>query len=215
MGALAWVPPPCQVHRQSFNAQIWVEFIVEGGARDPDLSAKGEVFPIGADGKPTFRPSLAWYMAQVDMRNALTFRVVDAKTMTRDHDLVMAMRMEGCFAEIYELERFPFDQQGLTVMINFNCRVGGPLPMEISVAENCKVVLSCVRVCPPSKEWEVAPELSMRAFNLGAEDGVDRIFPAISFTAMVRRRPFFYVVNLTVPMGADQRSDRSSSTAAL
>lgn len=188
------------IHQQCFAAQIWVEWVVRGGASDPDLSAKGSVFPI-VDGKPTFKPSLDWFMEQVDMRNAFTYHLVDGKTMKRGEDLVMALRLEGTFGEIFELAEFPFDQQGLSIVLNFNCRVGGPLKIDLAVAPDCKVVLSCIRVCPPTKEWSVASELRTRVHNLGEEDGDERVFPAITFTACVSRRPFFYVVNLCVPMG--------------
>ena len=54
------------VHSQTFKAQVWMEFVVSGGARDPYLSAKGNDFPVDENGNPTFKPPLGWYMAQVD-----------------------------------------------------------------------------------------------------------------------------------------------------
>ena len=189
------------VQMLTFQAQIWVEFTIRGGAHDARLSAGGVVFPMGADGKPTFRPSAEWYMAQVDFRNAHSFKVVDAKCMKRGDDLVLAMRYEGAFAEVYELEDFPFDKQGLTVMLNFNCRVGGPLPMELVVSPTCKLTLSCINLCPPAREWLVAQKVSINSFNMGEEYGTDRVFPAISVTAQVKRKPLYHVLNLAVPMG--------------
>ena len=53
------------IANQSFHATIWVPFIVEGGALDKNLTAKGAIFPIGEDGKPTFKPSAEWFLAQV------------------------------------------------------------------------------------------------------------------------------------------------------
>ena len=53
------------------------------------------------DGKPTFKPSLAWFAAQVDVRNALHHRVVDSKVTKRGDDLVLAMRIDGTFHEMY------------------------------------------------------------------------------------------------------------------
>ena len=66
-----------------------MEFVIHGGAHDPHLSVDGSVFPF-ENGKPTFKPSAAWYMEQVDYRNALNFRTVDAKIMKRGDDLIMA-----------------------------------------------------------------------------------------------------------------------------
>ena len=189
------------VQKLTFQAQIWIEFTIRGGALNADLSADGAVFPMGEDGKPTFRPSAGWYMEQVDFRNAHSVKVVDAKCMKRGDDIVLAMRYEGAFAEVYELEDFPFDQQGLTIMLNFNCRVGGPLPMELVVSPRCKMTLSCIDVCPPAREWIVSRKVSIHTFKMGEEYGTDRVFPALSVTAQVERKPMYHVLNLAMPMG--------------
>ena len=189
------------VQKSSFQAQIWVEFTIRGGALDADLSKEGAVFPIGEDGKPTFKPSAGWYMQQVDFRNAHSVKLVDAKWKWRGDDIVMAMRYEGAFAEVYELEDFPFDQQGLTIMLNFNCRVGGPLPMELVVSPRCKMTLSCIDVCPPAREWAVNTKMKLNSFVLGEDYDTDRVFPALSITAQVKRKPMYHVLNLAMPMG--------------
>ena len=215
------------VQNLSFKAQIWVKLVIAQGACDPqrahlipdDDNLEREVFPKGADGKPTFRPSAGWYMAQVDFRSALDFKKVDTKIKVAGDDLHMEMRYEGVFSETYELQDFPFDQQGLTINLNFNCRVGGPLPIELEVDEKCppRVSLSCIQVCRPAREWEFEEGLCIRAFELGGEgipeervtegthaqpqNKADRIFPAISFTAHVKRRPMYHVLNTVVPMG--------------
>ena len=50
------------------------QFVIPGGALDPHLRKEGEVFPMDDEGKPTYRPSAGWYMAQVDFRSALNFK---------------------------------------------------------------------------------------------------------------------------------------------
>jgi hypothetical protein len=189
------------VQKLTFQAQIWVEFTIRGGALDADLSADGAVFPMGADGKPTFRPSAGWYMQQVDFRNAHSVRVVDSKWRRAGDDILMAMRYEGMFSEEYQLDDFPFDQQGLTILLNFNCRVGGPLPIELVVSPTCKITLSCIDVCPPAREWTVNTKMKLNSFNLGEQYGSDRVFPTLSLTAQVKRKPMYHVLNLAVPMG--------------
>ena len=189
------------VQKLTFQAQIWFEFTIRGGALDANLSKEGAVFPIGEDGKPTFRPSAEWYMQQVDFRNAHSFKTVDAKCMQRGDDIMIAMRYEGAFTEIYELEDFPFDQQGLTIMLNFNCRVGGPMPIEMVVSPICKVTLSCIDVCPPAREWTVGKQVNTNCFNAGEEYGTDRVFPALTVTVQVERKPMYHILNLAMPMG--------------
>ena len=187
------------IQTQSFQAQLWTEFVIPGGAKDPDLSAKGEVFPFDPQtNKPTFKPSAGWYMAQIDSRNALSYKICDAKIMTRGDDLVMAVRVEGSFTEVFELAYYPFDVQGLTITLNFNARYHGPMPIDIQVAQNCHVAMTCVSLCPPAREWEVANELHVRSHLVGTGD---RQFPGISFTARATRQPFYHLVFLASPMG--------------
>ena len=187
------------VLHQSFQAQIWTEFVVPGGAKDPYLKAKGEVFPFdGESSKPLFRPSLGWYMAQADYRNALEYKIIDAKTMERGDDLVMAIRVNGTFTEIFELDDYPCDVQGLTTTLNFNCRYHGPMPINISVAEDAKITMTCLTLCPPSKEWDLSPELHVRSHLVGAGG---REFPGISFTARATRQPAYHITFLAAPMG--------------
>jgi hypothetical protein len=116
------------IANQSFNATIWMEFVIPGGALSESLSAghadrpPTQHFPCDPDtGKPTFMPSATWYMAQLDCRNALAWRLVDGKVMRRGDDLIMAVRVEGTFVEVFELNDYPFDSQGLTCTLNFKC----------------------------------------------------------------------------------------------
>lgn len=44
-------------HGQRFQATLWTEWAFHGGRHDADLSAEGSVFPMGPDGRPTYRPS--------------------------------------------------------------------------------------------------------------------------------------------------------------
>lgn len=126
------------------------------------------------------------YAAQVDCRNGLPgSRIIDNKVMKRGDDLVLALRMEGSFTEVFELADFPFDMQGLTISMVFNCRANGPLPIDITVDPQCSISLTCVHLCPPSKEYTLLTHLHVRAHLLGHSD--NRKFPGVSFTAQVKR----------------------------
>ena len=110
----------------------------------------------------------------------IRWRMVDGKVMTRGKDLIMAVKVEGTFIEVFELtdypfdsqvltpshsfsrhlppsshlllSDFPFDSQGLTCTLVFNCRSNGPMPMDIILETDCKVALTCMNLCPPIKE---------------------------------------------------------------
>ena len=184
------------IHGQRFSATLWMEFLIRGGRNDPDLTAKGSVFPIGPDGKPTFKPSAGWLMEQADFRNALSVRTIDNKVMMRGDDVVLVMRYEGVFTEIYELTDFPVDQQGLTITLNINCRTTGPMPVELFVGDECTLSMECAVLCPPARQWTLAPELRVLAHRIGSGD---RKFPALSFTARVYRMPRYFVLYMGAP----------------
>jgi len=53
----------------TFKAQVWLTFVLKGGALDDDLAQPGVVFPKDANGAPTFRPSAGWFAAQLHFCN--------------------------------------------------------------------------------------------------------------------------------------------------
>ena len=61
-----------------------------GGARDEHLSSDSRGFPVDALGTPTFRPSAAWFLDQVEFHNA-KFEVtqLDYRVVRMDDDLVL------------------------------------------------------------------------------------------------------------------------------
>lgn len=106
--------------------------------------------------------------------------------MFRGDDIILALRHEGTFTEIFELENYPCDQQALTITLNFNTRLTGPVPLELAIAEDCVVSMECVELCPPAKEWRPEREMLISPHVIGTGD---RQFPAVSFTAKVDRQP--------------------------
>lgn len=85
---------------QRFKAEFVVQFALEGGALDEHLVDPSADFPLDGFGRPTFRPSAGWYMAQVDFNNALSYTQLDARIATDGDDLIMNLRFEGTFSEI-------------------------------------------------------------------------------------------------------------------
>jgi hypothetical protein len=131
--------------KQTFKAQIFIQFRLSGCAKDKDLLAPPEydnhnhvIFPLdAATGKPTFRPPAVWYLDQLDFHNAYeraALSTLDSPKATVDgDDLLLAMRIEGEFLEPMELEDFPADEQPLHVRVVLNCRKEGAVPADIVV----------------------------------------------------------------------------------
>lgn len=88
---------------QRFHTEVVLQMAFKGGAKDEDLNKPDADFPLDAWNRPTFRPSAAWYMAQVDFNNAHEYTTLDAKIVTDGDDLLMNMRFEGVFSEISTL----------------------------------------------------------------------------------------------------------------
>ena len=148
---------------QTFAATLWLEFLIPGGALDPDLSAVGEQFPLDqTSGAPLYRPSAAWYLKRAGFRNALDFRVTDSKIMRRGDDLTMCLQVDGTFYEIFELQDFPFDVQGLTMTLIFNRYVAaraGPssCPCHTTRVRNALQHFPCPPPCAPDVECALVP----------------------------------------------------------
>ena len=85
---------------QRFRAEVVLQLAFEGGAKDEELNNPYAGFPLDSWNRPTFRPSAAWYMAQVDFNNAIEYKTLDAKIVPDGDDLLMNLRFEGVFSEI-------------------------------------------------------------------------------------------------------------------
>lgn len=85
---------------QRFKAELVVQLAFEGGATDPDLSRLDFAgFPLDGFGRPTFRPSAAWFMEQVDFNNALEYKTLDKKVFLSGDDVrARPTASRGCIA---------------------------------------------------------------------------------------------------------------------
>ena len=51
--------------------ELFVQGTFSDGAKDEALSSSSEVFPLDVVGRPTFRPSAKWFLAQCDFTTAV------------------------------------------------------------------------------------------------------------------------------------------------
>jgi hypothetical protein len=188
--------------RQVFTAQLYVTFCIPGGAEDPclcsELHKEKPAFPIGPDGKPTFRPPAGWYLNQLDFSNAVDVRLIDKAIMQSGSDLVLSARYQGTFSEALELERFPFDAQPLTISMVVNCRESGPVPVAIELDDLVAKSVDPRKSFALYQEWHLADLICVRVGRTSA-DIADRVFPQISFSFFVARRPGFVLTNVALP----------------
>lgn len=204
---------------QRFNAQIFVEFQFAGGKQDPDLwNDSGEDFPIGADGRPTFKPTAKWYFERIELCNHIagTAEKLEGNIYTHKDNVCYNVRWSADFFEELELANFPFDFQNLTIEFRCNVRKSSKMPCEFAISprlKTCGVVPTGFQV---RNKWKLlgrtadglaTPVDGRRDDEPGHIHVVcdwwglgDRMRPAVKFVATVYRRPAFYVVNVMVPM---------------
>jgi hypothetical protein len=181
---------------QTFYVQLFTVFSFPGGAHDAELAADSAEFPMGADGKPTFRPSAKWFAAQLDFNNAKHYDLLDSHVQAVGDDLHIKVRYEGIFYELMELWDFPFDTQHLTVSLCINCRTTGMTPVDLQLSKVCHT-----EVDPHSfnlhHEWKLGKHLRCKAGLSGLEE--ERKFPEMNITATVGRKPGFFIYNVMLP----------------
>ena len=86
----------------TFKAILWLEFSVRGAAKDADFMREGSVFPLDeSTGKPTFKPSVGWYIDKLEFANAERFTLLDTRTRTDGDDVYIMVRWEGVFRWVH------------------------------------------------------------------------------------------------------------------
>lgn len=185
------------IMEQKFHAEFVIQLSFDGGALDENLIREGNDFPLDGWGRPTFRPSAGWYMAQIDFNNALEYKTLDAKIMKDGDDMLMNLRFEATFAQTLELHDFPCDVQALTMSLAFNCRMTGMMPVEIVTSPELATGIANEGFVDWAT-WSLYPELEVKPGTVGTK--ADRMFPSIEIVAHIRRRPTFFILNVAAPV---------------
>ena len=94
---------------QTFRATLFIIIKISKGAFDGDLIKDYEGFPLDDNGRPTFRPSAKWYLAQITFPNGRDLKEIESKVTTAGDDLQLIKRIEGEFFKGFRLHSFPFD----------------------------------------------------------------------------------------------------------
>ena len=184
---------------QTFNASLFVQACLPGGNKDETLKKKDEGFPLDMYGRPTFHPSAAWYLTQVEFQvtpRPLSTRL--SSVATQGEDLMLNKRVDGAFFDEFAgLGRFPFDCQHLSMAFVVTCANEGPLPVELVLSSKIAVGLVKQEDFSARAMWTIGEELSLKLTTVGAS--ATRRFPALRIGVWVERKPFFYLVNVAMP----------------
>ena len=117
---------------QTFNASLFVQACLPGANKDATLKKTDAAFPLDMYGRPTFHPSAAWYLTQIEFQvtpRPLSVRL--SSVATQGDDLMLNKRVDGAFFDEFAgLGRFPFDCQHLSTAFVVTCANEGPLPVR-------------------------------------------------------------------------------------
>ena len=117
-------------------------------------------------------------------------------------DLIIQMRLEGTFHEDFELQAFPFDIQSFQCCIAINCRLGGKMPVHLSVDPKVDRGVE-TEGFQLGHEFKLAMNKDEKQGSQGVLGTVPyvygtggRKFPSLRITFAVQRRSDFYVKNI-------------------
>lgn len=119
------------------------------------------------------------------------------KTLVVGEDIQVIMRFSGTFSEPMELEEFPFDTQGLTISLAFNCRTTGMMPLAIVCSPALKADFA-EHAFAEAKSWRLHPRIKVTPDTKGID--ADHIFPCVDIQAHVSRRANFVMLNVALPV---------------
>ena len=186
----------------SFDIELFVQAAFVDGAKDPDLRAPSDKFPVDVLGRPTFRPSANWFLSQVDFTTLAKFPMHTrmSSVVTAGNDLQLNKKIAGSFYEDFDgLWAFPFDMQILTVNLVFTVANEGATPIDLAFAEKVDTSVVDQASFADKNAWHIANELHLELTSVVASSG--RTYPAMAISVRVYRRPFFFLINVAMPTG--------------
>lgn len=195
---------------QNFLCQLFMQFRIAGGAKNEALCADRynaitdePVWPVGPDGKPTFKPGIRWYLDRINFTNAMDRpEKLEAAVLDSGEDLIVNMRWVGRFTEAYELENFPFDSQALHIHMVAHTRLNGPMPMRMQHDSNMVRLVDPRNTFALHQQWCLVDALGVVAGQSDQfKSQADRDFATASISCFVTRRPGFVLANVVYPSG--------------
>ena len=178
-----------------FDMTFFVTLAFPGGATDEYLTSEIAEFPIGEDGKPTFRPSALWYSEQIDFNNGREVQQLGCKVLQEDGDLELRLYYSGKFHESLELQDYPFDDQYLTVSLCINCRRDGKMPVKFAISKHADITIDPSGFAPRAT-WRMDRSVLIYVDPMDGDasstprtrSSSSRQFPSINFSVHARRR---------------------------
>ena len=182
---------------QAFDAHIFFELAIRGGALDEHLMQDTEEFTYPY-------PSAKWFWhQQVDFSNSISHEVLESKVLQPkdSDDILCQLRVRGTFSETLEFSRFPLDFQDLTVTLEIKCAKEGPVPARIDIPEDVHASVRSQHFSM-ANVWMLSPVVRCSQGMAGVDLDTDRpkTYAALNCSAGVARLSLFYFANIIFPL---------------
>ena len=175
------------VATQSFRAQLFLELCVRDGANDPELVENAS----------------KWFVDRFEFQNMLEeYKDPEKYKRTDGDNLLLSTRIDAEFSAEFVLHEFPCDMQKCKIEFTINCSHKATHPAEIKVSKEHESKVN--GKFGPGNEWLLGPELIMWAGRSKPNEGSakNKTYPRLEITALLKRRPWYYVTNVFWPMSA-------------
>jgi len=188
-----------ELKRQTFDMDLFVQATFVGGAKDEHLRRPSAAWPIDAWGRPTFRPSAEWYLAQVEFHGTSMLQTRTSSVVTAGDDLQLNKKVKGTIFEEFDgLGAFPFDSQKLSARFVVNCANEGKTPVVVVKSEKLKPFVVDQSQFSGRFAWLIGDTIELEMATVSAGGG-GRRFPVAEISVSVYRRPHFFLINVALP----------------
>ena len=170
---------------QRFRAQLFLELRVVRGANDSEL----------VDNAST------WFVERFDFLNKV--HTYHEETFQRNDgaDLLLTRRIDADFSAEFVLHEFPCDVQECTMVFTINCSDSAKHPAEIVLSKSHRSHVTAK--FEYGNQWRLSSQLLIEPGRSDPKDSVKgKTYPRLQITAVVQRRPWYYVYNVFLPMSA-------------
>jgi hypothetical protein len=180
---------------QTFESDVFFECRLCHISTIDDLPAVETVLLIyGLHGTPT--PVINLLSNDINLESWISFGPSSQEHM---YDYTFKYRGKGVFAEEFELQRFPFDEQFLNISMSV-------LKSRHLVTLQANEQYPSTFVCSNFQMgniYAVAYEdlvLTTKTFSNAKESASGLVYPRFAFSILLVRKPMYYITNIAIPM---------------
>jgi hypothetical protein len=180
---------------QTFRADVYVEFRLRSITSEPDEHLVNELLRCYG-----FRENMLELMMTVEkLEEERWSALTSSSTRPGTYDYTLKLRTKAVFAEQYELESFPFDEQDLHVCVTLNIPV-----LRAVLVENLEFPSVMMhRTFQQKTVFNIVNDevLDMMISKSDpSESGAGFVYPRATFSTTLSRQGGYYVTNVVMPM---------------